>query len=123
MTWGVGGRRPTCLPEMQTGLLSIPRTSLSASVYTRFAKVRASEEVVRSDDQFVTPTPARGGQLSATWSGLSCSLCLCRPDIHRDPSGGPRGDQGDHGHAALRSHARPTHFSPVSSVSYGINIP
>lgn len=45
---------------MQTGLLSIPRTSLSASVYTRFANVRGSEEVVMSDDQFVTaphPTP------------------------------------------------------------------
>lgn len=77
-----------------------------------------------SDDQFVTaPTPPQGRKLSATWSCLSCSLCLCRSNIHRDPSGGPRGDQGDHGHAALRSHPRPTHFSPVSSVSYSINIP
>lgn len=57
MTWGVGGRSPACLPEVQTGLLSIPRTSLSASIYTRFANVRGSEEVVMSDDQFVSPHP------------------------------------------------------------------
>lgn len=93
------------------GRLAAPSSPLGAAVYVRFAKRRGIWELSTPGGQSTAPREGR----ASPWFGLSRNSCLFRSDVHRHPSRGPRGDQGDHGHAAVRSHSRPPRLCPVSS--------